>query len=500
MNPIYLIDFYKVGHVVQYPLNVTQVWSNWTPRSSRVPGQDFVIHFGSRYLVEKYLVDEFNDGFFNRSWKQIEKEYREVINKTLGVPKKEVKVDHIHRLHDYGRLPITIYSLPEGSKVPLNVPSMVITNTQPWAFWVPNYLETLISNIMWKPTTSATTAYRYRKLFEKYARESGETDLSFVNWMGHDFSMRGMSGIEDAVLSGMGHLTSFSGTDTIPAILEAKRYYDADLSVGGSVPATEHSVMCSGAEYNEDGMVDEFGMFNRLINEVYPKGIVSIVSDSFDLWKVLTDYIPRLKESILARDGKVVIRPDSGDPVDIVCGSRVGMERQGSRNESMGALRLLAEALGTHDGPGLPLINNGGVIYGDAITYERADQILNRMVNELKLSPYNMVFGIGSFTYEYCTRDTYGFAMKATAVRKDGVVVPIFKDPITDTGGKKSHKGIPVVHFGGVRGKEQYYVVESTNPDDLDECAMCDIFEDGDMTKRNLDSMDTIRKRIASHI
>ena len=490
MNPIFYIDFYKVGHVAQYPMSVTQVWSNWTPRSSRVHGQDFVVNFGLKYFLWKYLMNEFNLNFFGRDWDQVEREYRTVISKTLFVPYDDVQIEHIQQLWEYGRLPINIFALPEGEKVPLNVPALVITNTQPWAYWVPNYLETLMSNILWKPMTSATTAYRYRKLFEQYAREAGETDLSFVNWMGHDFSMRGMSGLEDAILSGMGHLLSFSGTDSVPAILAAKTFYDADLSVGGSVPATEHSVMCSGAEYSEDGMVNEFAMFDRLINQVYPDGIVSIVSDSFDLWKVLTDYIPRLKETILNREGKVVIRPDSGDPVKIVCGDPEYIEGPARK----GVLNLLRETMGVQKREsGLDLMNNVGCIYGDAITLERADQILSRMVRELKMSPYNMVFGIGSFTYEYCTRDTYGFAMKATAVRQEGVVRPIFKNPITDTGGKKSHKGIVTVHRGN-DGK--LFVKEMSNEQDLYECEFREVMTDGMLNWGQLDNFETIRKRL----
>ena len=175
-----------------------------------------------------------------------------------------------------------------------------------------------------------------------------------------------------------------------------------------------------------------------MINEVYPTGIVSIVSDTWDLWTVLTDYIPRLKESILARNGKVVIRPDSGDPVKIIVGDPEKTEvihkynTTGFHPAKYGTLQLLADNLGvTERKDKLPLINNAGAIYGDSITPARAEAILSGIVNKLALSPYNMVFGVGSFTYEYCTRDTNGFAMKATAVRKNGEIIPIFKHPVS---------------------------------------------------------------------
>lgn len=486
MNPIFLIDFYKVGHVSQYPDDVTQVWSNWTPRGSRIDGQKTVVHFGLQYFIKKYLIEEFESEFFAQPLEYVLHEYRNVIQKTLGVVNP--RTDHISYLHARQCLPIAIYSIPEGDSTPLGVPSLVITNTDPKCYWLPNYLETLLSCCLWKPSTSATTAQRYRKLFLKYAQEAGETDFDFVDWMGHDFSMRGMSGVEDAVLSGMGHLLSFSGTDSLPAILAARRYYSADLTIGGSVPATEHSVMCAG---NQDG---ELETFRRLIEDVYPTGVVSIVSDTWDLWKVLTEYIPALKEKILAREGKIVIRPDSGDPVKIICGDveRSGLDHDYFKPNLPGAdwrfhpafygvMSLLGSALGTVASAGGELIKRGGAIYGDSITVDRADAILKGLV-KLGFSPYNMVFGIGSYTYEYVTRDTYNFAMKATAVRRNGEVVSIFKKPITDSGQKNSLRGIPAVYVHEdypAPGVPHYMVLEDASESQLENCAMKKVFEDG---------------------
>ena len=482
MNPIFYIDFYKVGHVIQYAPGTKQVWSNWTARSSRT-GRKSVVFFGLQYFLKKYLIEEFQTNFFNVPLELIISEYREVIQKTLGV--KNPKTDHIEYLHKLGYLPLDFYALPEGATVPIRVPSIVVTNTDDSCFWLPNYIESIMSAILWKPSTSATTAQEYRNLFLKHAKRSGETDFTFVNYQGHDFSMRGMSGIEDIILSGMGHLTSFNGTDTVPAIIAAHKYYGADYSIGGSVPATEHSVMCS------YGQEDEFETFRHLIEDVYPTGIVSIVSDTWDLWKVLTDYIPRLKDKILTRDGKLVIRPDSGDPVNIICGERTPCEMFGTP-KSDGALRLLARALGTTAGPGLPYINKGGTIYGDAITLERADQILTRIIDELHLSPYNMVFGIGSYTYEYVTRDTYGHAMKATAIRNKDGVKAIFKDPKTDDGVKKSLKGIPAVYL--CPDTNEYFAVDQMPPSALDGCAFQKVFSNGRLLIDQ--TFDEIRKKV----
>ncbi len=445
------------------------------------------MHFGLQYFIKKILLEAFEEEFFKLERSEVIKHYTAVMQATLGL--KSPRTNHIAQLHELGYLPLDIYSIPEGNSTPLNCPSIVITNTHPDFFWLPNYFETMLSAYLWKPSTSATTAQRFRSLFEKYARQSGETDFSFIDWQGHDFSMRGMSGIEDAILSGMGHLTCFSGTDSLPAILAANQYYAAGLSCGGSVPATEHSVMCAG------GQNGEFETFRRLIEDVYPTGIVSIVSDTWDLWQVLTDYVPRLKQSILARDGKVVIRPDSGVPDLIICGNETA---EGPARK--GVIQLLAEALGTkpntnaaNGGSGLPLINNGGAIYGDAISYERAEKILSGIVSK-GLSPYNMVFGIGSYTYEYVTRDTYGFAMKATATRQNGQVIPIFKKPVTDTGGKFSHKGIPVVT--GESGK--YVVSEQSPPEDLDNCAFEKVFSNGKLLVDN--TFSTIRNRVRANL
>ncbi len=434
-NPVFLIDFYKFGHIDQYPKDVKRIWVNFTPRSTRVEGEKGVIFFGLQRFIKKVLMEQFNLHFFNRPWSQIEHDYKLVMKKTLGV---NARTDHIRQLWNYQSLPLDIYALPEGVFVPLGVPALVMVNNQDWAFWLPNYIETMMSNNLWHGCTSASTAHRYRRVFLKHAKAAGETDFGFVDWQGHDFSYRGLSGDESAKISGMGHLLSFSGTDTLPAILDANHYYNADLSVGGSVPATEHSVMCAGSQESEQET------FRRLIEDVYPTGVVSIVSDTWDLWKVLTEIVPNLKNKILARDGKIVIRPDSGDPVAILTGD--DKAERGSP-AWYGALLLLARALGT-DKDGTQETNRhitkGGLIYGDSITVDRANQILTNAIR-LGYSPYNFVFGIGSYTYQYVTRDTYNFAFKATAIERehtipndnyDGlcverVVEAIFKAPVT---------------------------------------------------------------------
>jgi nicotinamide phosphoribosyltransferase len=318
------------------------------------------------------------------------------------------------------------------------------------------------------PCTSATIAKQYRIVLNQYAQETSSIP-EFVDWQGHDFSMRGMAGIEAAVISAAGHLLSFTGTDTIPAIDFLEEYYNANSDtdlIGGSVAATEHSVMCMGT------IEDEIGTFRRLICDVYPKGIVSIVSDTWDLWKVLTDYMPKLKNEIINREGKVVIRPDSGDPVDIICGNPNGK----NDNERKGVIELLWETFGgTTNAKGFKELDpHIGAIYGDSITVERATNICERL-KQKGFASTNVVLGIGSYTYQYNTRDTFGFAMKATYGEVDGEGREIFKDPITDDGTKKSAKGLMKV----VLENGTYQLKDQVSWEEEKEGELKEVFRDG---------------------
>ena len=446
MSPILLKDGYKVGHKFQYPEGTTLVYSNLTPRKSRSAEVNEIVFFGLQYFIKEYLIRQFNEDFFKKPKADVLKEYARRMDNYLG--KDSITYQHIGDLHDLGYLPLEIKALPEGSLVPMKVPIFTIKNTLPEFFWLTNMLETVMSAILWKPCTSATTAFEYLQTFTRYAKETVGDDLSFIPWQGHDFSFRGMSGIEDAVMSGAGHLLSFAGTDTIPAIDFLEQYYRADAEkelIGGSVPATEHSVMCMGTQG------DEIGTFERLITKVYPAGIVSIVSDTWDFWQVITGFLPELKEKILARNGKVVIRPDSGDPVKIIVGDR---DAPVGSPEYKGAIECLWETFGgTITQKGYKLLDGHiGLIYGDSITTERQLAILEGLKTK-GFASYNVVLGIGSYTYEYVTRDTFGFAMKATYGEVNGVGRDIFKDPKTDDGTKKSAKRLMQVYRNSATGK-----------------------------------------------
>ncbi len=481
MNPLLLTDGYKLDHRRQYPAGTSLVYSNWTPRKSRIAGVEEIVLFGLQYFIKKYILEDFEQYFFRQPKSKIIAEYSRTVNHYLG--ENQVGTQHIADLHDLGYIPIVIKALPEGASVPVRVPMFTIYNTLPEFFWLTNYFETLLSAIIWLPCTSATIAKQYRKVLDRYAQATSSVP-EFVDWQGHDFSMRGMAGMEAAVCSGAAHLLSFTGTDTIPAIDFLEKYYRADSAValiGGSVAATEHSVMSMGT------LADELGTFKRLITEIYPKGIVSIVSDTWDLWKVLTQYSPQLKTHIINRAGKVVIRPDSGDPVKIICGDADST----SEIERKGVIELLWDTFGgsTNSKGYKELIPQIGAIYGDSITIERAINICEGL-KQKGFASTNVVLGIGSYTYQYNTRDTFGFAMKATYGEVEGEGRAIFKNPVTDDGTKKSAKGlVKVEQKDGIYQVKDEVSWEEEKTGDLKE-----IFRDG---KLLVDwSLDEVRKRI----
>lgn len=432
-----LTDGYKVDHRRQYPKGTRRVFSNMTARSGRSDDDKGIIFFGLQAAIQKYFIEYVADTFFCRPVDEVCEEYGAAMLDYLGP--NDIGTDHIRALHELGYLPLEIRAVPEGQFIPYGVPCLTVENTDDRFFWVTNYIETLLSAVLWQATTSATTAFKYRVLLEDWAAVTGVAP-EFVDWQAHDFSFRGMSSVESAIFSGMGHLTSFTGTDTIPAIPTLKHYYAATGLIGGSVSATEHSVMCAG------GQDDEFETYDRLL-DLYPTGILSVVSDTWDLWKVITEILPRLKDKIMARNGKLVIRPDSGDPVKIMCGDP---DAPAGSPAAKGVYVLLYEIFGgtINEAGYIVLDSHIGAIYGDSINLDRCNRIEDGLVN-LGFAPYP-VYGVGSFTYQYVTRDTHGFAMKATWSLTNEEH-QLWKKPVTDNGSKTSAKGrVAVKRVNGV--------------------------------------------------
>lgn len=539
-----LADFYKLSHRQQYPKGTEVVYSTFTPRSNRYfPLANEAVVFGIQAFVKKYLMDYFNEHFFNRPKEDVIAEYKRMVKFALGDMNPDAS--HLEELHDLGYLPVSLHALDEGTLAPIKVPVMTIENTDKRFFWLTNYLETLISNEIWQPMTSATISHQYRILLDEYAMKTvGHTDD--VGFQAHDFSMRGMSSLESAMASGAGHLLSFNGTDTIPAILYLENYYMADIEqelVGASIAATEHSVMSANTNAEDR---DEMAMYKRLLTEIYPSGLFSVVSDTYDFWKVIGEILPALKEEIMNRDGKMVIRPDSGDPIEILCGKeipdltnaqyvntledakmsmfedisedvrentphgehgevdavgefkyygkyyRIKVGFSWNRHdkqyyfmeeceiedfkeftptiEELGLIEVLWNIFkGTISVSGYKVLDSHiGAIYGDSITLERAREICRRL--EAKgFASTNVVFGIGSYTMQMNTRDSLGFAMKATYAEINGEPVMLLKDPKTDDGTKKSLRGRVAVFedFEGVIYAKDGYDKESYAVDEL---------------------------------
>jgi len=463
MNPMLMIDGYKLDHRRQYPVGTQRVYSNWTPRSCRIEGETHSTMFGLQYFLKRFMGDLMQEYFFCVNRAKIEKQYQSRIDGYLG--HNAIGVKHIAALHELGYVPLKFCAIPEGTRTPLRVPQIVVENTIDDFFWLPNYFETLMSSTIWKPTTSANLAFRFRKMLNKWAEITGG-NKDFVQWQGHDFSFRGMSGVEDAMVSGAGHLLSFTGTDTIPAIEFIEEYYSGNNGlIGGSVAATEHSVMCANGE---DG---EMQTFDHLL-DLYPNGIVSIVSDTWNLWRVITHILPARKERIMARQGKLVVRPDSGDPVLILCGDNNASEEIVKR----GVIRGLHDVFGGEKNANgfIELDPHIGAIYGDAINIERGEQI-SRKLHSFGFASTNCVYGIGSYSYQLTTRDVYGLAMKATWAQVNGVGRDLFKKPITDSGMKISAKG----RLSVVKENGRYFCINQATPEIEAQSVLTPVWVDG---------------------
>jgi nicotinamide phosphoribosyltransferase len=484
MHSIFLIDGYKADHRSQYPKGTEYVYSNFTARKSMNPEITKVVVFGIQYFIKKYLIEDFNQNFFGVDKSAAVAAYKDIMDGYIGPDK--ITTEHIAELHDLGYLPIKIKALPEGSRCPMGVPFVTVVNTDKRFGWLTNYLETIMSCILWGPMTSATVAFQFRKIMTEYAVKTGSS-LDFVKWQGHDFSFRGMFGLEAALMSGAAHLTSFTGTDTIPAIHFAKKYYNAEGLIGGSVPATEHSVASANGENNE------WELYRRLIEDVYPSGIVSVVSDTWDYWNVLTNIVPSLKDSIMKRDGKLVVRPDSGDPVLTIVGNP---DATVDSSEHKGTVELLWDTFGgTVTDKGYKVLDpHIGTILGDGVTLDRCKRIFEGLEKK-GFAASNIVLGVGSFSYQYCTRDTFGTAMKATHCVINGESRAIFKNPKTDTNKlKKSARGLLSV----IKEDGEYKLLQDCTPEQETGGCLEVVFKDGVLTKDQ--TFSEIRARIDSEI
>lgn len=445
ITPFSYADSYKLSHWRQYPEGTTFVYSNITPRFTMRPkGYDRFVVFGIQAFLHK-MHDLFSQTFFNTMEVDAMLAFSTFYVRYFGKNPTEEERNCVLDLHRLGYLPLRIQALPEGSVIPYGIPFATIHNTKPEFHWLTNFIESWMSSEVWLACTSATTSMYYRATSDFYAEVSSDIPY-FAGFQHHDFSFRGMSGVEAAKISGAAHAIFSSGSDSCPVLEFIDDYYGGELlyppaipAAGPitSVPATEHSVMSAG------GRETELQTYSRLL-DLYPEGVLAVVSDTWDFWKVVTEVLPALKDKIMGRPGTLVIRPDSSPktPVEIICGDP---EADPKSPEGKGLVQVLYEIFGgTVNGKGyIQLDSHIGAIYGESITLERQRLIFDRLL-EKKFASTNILFGVGSYTYQYVTRDTDGIAMKATCTgRRDFEgFIPIYKDPVTDKLGKKSARGL----------------------------------------------------------
>ena len=475
-------DTYKQCHSPMYPRNLTKLVSYLTPRKNMSPAFPKMVFFGLQVFIQKYLIDAFDEQFFKRPLSAIEAEYRYYMDVQIGV--ENAMWDRVKALHELGYLPLEIRALPEGSVVNMGIPVVEMTNTHPDFAWVVQWVECILQAELWAPCAYATVGKAYHDLAERYYNETTDGADPFMAMA--DFGMRGMSCLADSIRASASWLLSFNKTSTIPALPYIDEYYSANCAkygIGRGAVSTEHSVM--GANYAIDG--DEITFVKRLLTELYPNTSFSMVSDTYDYWNMVNNIIPACKDEIMAHNGKLLIRPDSGDMVDI----------------SIRTIEKLWEVFGgTVNAKGYKELDpHIGLIYGDGCTLNRVAEIY-KILKERGFAANNIVFGVGAFCFHalfdendkmtVITRDTFGMAMKATYGVFGDKKLFIYKDPKTDEGNlKKSHKGCCAV----METRDGFECIDRCEHWVKDEYTFLKtVFKDGKLTRS--DDLMTIRRRL----
>ena len=471
INPMLLIDFYKAVHAEMLPKGITKSVSYFTPRMSRVNRWDKVVMFGLQGFIKKYLIDYFNEEFFGRPFDEVIEDYKRIMDNALG--SEAYKIEKVEELHHLGYLPIEIVALPEGTLVPMHVPMFGITNTHPDFAWLPQSLESLISAESWHPMIAATVGYTYRQIVNEYYDKTCDDNIPRARALGA-FDFRGEESVESAVKAGAGWCLSFLNTATVPTIPYLEANYNCDCTkepVAFGSPSTEHSVMCS--NYAIDG--DEITLLRRLLTEIYPNTSFSAVLDSYDYWNIIDNVLPELKPEIMAHNGCMLMRGDSGDCVEVVTKT---------------VFKLWEQFGGTINSKGYKVLDpHVKAIYGDSITVQRCEEVY-RILEENGFACSNVALGVGSFSMQCIeeggvlkpfTRDTFSSCIKATYCEIEGKPYPIFKNP-KDGRFKRSQKGCCAV-FKDDKGELSYkdeYTWEEVCRNPKNE--LISVFKDGKLT------------------
>lgn len=475
-----LSDTYKQCHDRMYPVGLTKLVSYWVPRKSMLEAQDKMVFFGLQAFIKEYLIDYFNENFFSLTEDEVLELYTDSMDIQIG--RENYDLDKIIKLYSFGYLPLEIRALPEGTLVPMGVPCIEITNTHDDFAWLVQWIECILQVELWKPCCHATIGYMYRQIADKWHGKTVENVSSSMACA--DFGMRGMSCMDEATRCSASWLLSFDKTSTIPAINYINKYYNADCKNNGlgiGAVSTEHSVM--GANYSIDG--DEVTFVKRLLNELYPNTSFSMVSDTYDYWNMVNNILPQVKEDIMNHNGKLLVRPDSGDIVDI----------------SVRTVEKLWEIFGgTVNSKGYKVLDpHIGIIYGDGCTLSNVDTIWSEL-EKRGFAANCIAYGVGAFCFSaivengkliVATRDTFGIAMKATYGIINGKKLMIYKDPKTDTSKlKKSHKGCCEVYTdenGELMCRDE--LLEMSN-----NTLLTTVFKDGELVRE--DTFLDIRNRL----
>ena len=406
INRIMLSDSYKYSHTSQYPTGSESMFCYMEARSDRV--YDKTVFFGLQYIIQKY---------FSTPIEMWEVDEAESFAKMHGEPFDRIGWDYIVN-ECKGYLPIRIKAVKEGSVIPNHNVLMTIESTDKNVFWIPSFLETLLMKV-WYSTTIATKSYFVKQLILSYLKETGTPES--IGFKYHNFGDRGSSSVESAAIGGMAHLTQFKGTDNFNSLRYAKEYYDCDMA-GFSIPATEHSTVTS------HGKEGRFNMYEQYIENFKSYAIIACVMDSYDIFED-TKYITTgsFKKKIESENYPFfVIRPDSGNPVEVL-------------NALLNIMEENSVAY-TINEKGYKVFKKYGFIWGDGITPATIKEILEYVIDR-GYSADIISFGSGGDLMQNINRDTLGFAIKCSSITVNGIEREVFKNPVTDHS-KVSKKGV----------------------------------------------------------